>query len=98
MAMEGMRDLLKGFLGRSLGALHDEDRVAAAWAVACGKALAGRGTVVGYAGGVVRVQVEDGVWLRQLMSMKEQLTREIERIAGVSVSEIHFETKRNGGQ
>ena len=30
---------------------------------------------VGYADGVVRVEVEDGAWLRQLMSMRGQLAR-----------------------
>ena len=94
MSLEGMRDLLKGSLGRSLGALGEEDRLAAAWPVACGKALAGRGTVVGYADGVVRVQVEDGAWLQQLRSMRGQLAGEMARIAGVRVSEIHFERKR----
>jgi hypothetical protein len=98
MTMEGMRDLLRGSLGRSLGALRDDDRLAAAWPVACGKAMAGRGTVVGYADGVVRVQVEDVAWLRQLTSMRGQLAREMERIAGVRVSEIHFEQKRSGAQ
>jgi hypothetical protein len=98
MSLEGMRDLLKGSLGRSLGGLRDEDRLAAAWPVACGKAMAGRGTVVGYADGVVRVEVEDAAWLRQLMSMRGQLAGEMARIAGVKVSEIHFERKRNGGQ
>jgi predicted nucleic acid-binding Zn ribbon protein len=96
MAMEGMRDLLKDSLGRSLGALRDDDRLAAAWPVACGKAMAGRGAVVGYADGVVRVHVEDVAWLRQLVSMKGQLAREMEQISGVRVSEIHFEQKRRG--
>jgi hypothetical protein len=95
MSLEGMRDLLKGSLGQSLGGLRDEDRLAAAWPVACGKAMAGRGIVVGYADGVVRVQVEDGAWLRQLMSMRGLLASELSRIAGVKVSEIHFERKRN---
>jgi hypothetical protein len=95
MSLEGMRDLLKGSLGRSLGALRDEDRVAAAWSVACGKAMAGRGTVVGYADGIVRVRVEDGAWLLQLKSMRGQLSREMSRIAGVTVREIHFEMRRN---
>jgi hypothetical protein len=95
MSLEGMRDLLKGSLGLSLGALRAEDRLAAAWPVACGKAMAGRGTVVGYVDGVVRVQVEDGAWLHQLMSMRGQLAGEMARIAGVRVSEIHFERKRN---
>jgi predicted nucleic acid-binding Zn ribbon protein len=95
MSLEGMRELLKGSLGRSLEGLRDEDRVAAAWPVACGKALAERGTVVGYLDGVVRVQVEDGAWLHQLMSMHGQIAGEMARIAGVKVSEIHFERRRN---
>jgi hypothetical protein len=95
MSLEGMRDLLKGSLGRSLGALSEEDKLAAAWPVACGKAMAGHGIIVGYADGVVRIEVEDGAWLRQLMSMRVQLAGEMARIAGVRVSEIHFERKRN---
>ena len=50
---------------------------------------------MGYADGVVRVQVEDGAWLQQLTSMRGQLAREMARIAGVPVREIHFERKRN---
>ena len=93
MAMEGMRDLLRGSLRRSLGAMRDEDRLAAAWTVACGKALAERGVVVGYDGRVVRVEVADGAWLRQMMSMQAQLAGEMARIAGVKVAGIHFEVK-----
>jgi hypothetical protein len=94
MSLEGMRGLLKGSLCRTLGALRDEDRLAAAWPVACGKTLGERGTVVGYSGGVVRVQVKDGAWLGQLMTMRGQLAGEMARIAGVRVSDIHFEMKR----
>jgi predicted nucleic acid-binding Zn ribbon protein len=96
--MEGMRDLLKGVLGRSLAGLSEEDRLAAAWPVACGKMMAEHGTVVGFAEGVVRVEVADGAWLRQLMSMRGQLAREMARIAAVKVTEIHFESKRNNGR
>ena len=92
--MEGIRDLLKRSLGQSLNSLRDEDKLAAAWPVACGKTMAERGTVVGYDDGVLRVQVEDRAWLHQLMSMRGQLAREMARIAGVKVSEIHFEMKR----
>jgi Dna[CI] antecedent, DciA len=98
MSLEGMRDLLKVSLKRSLGALSAEDRLAAAWPVVCGRALAERGAVVGYVDGVVRVQVEDGVWSRQLVSMRVQLAGEMARIAGVRVSEIHFERKRDDGR
>jgi hypothetical protein len=93
MAMEGMRDLLKGTLGRSLIRLQAEDKLAAAWSVACGRALAERGTVVGFADGMVHVEVTDGAWLRQMMSMQGQLAGEMGRIAGVPVRGIHFEVK-----
>ncbi len=95
MPLEGMRDLLKGALGRSLRGLQEEDRLAAAWPVACGAAMAERGAVVGYADGVVRVEVADEAWLRQMMSMRGQLAGELARAAGVKVTEIHFEIKRN---
>jgi predicted nucleic acid-binding Zn ribbon protein len=91
--MEGIRDLLKGSLGQSLNSLRDEDRLAAAWPVACGKTMAERGTVVGYDDGVLRVQVENRAWLHQLRSMRGQLAGDMARIAGVMVSEIHFEMK-----
>ena len=92
--MEGIRDLLKESLGQSLSSLRAEDKLAAAWPVACGKTMAERGTVVGYDDGVLRVQVENRAWLHQLMSMRGQLAGEMARIAGVMVSEIHFEMKR----
>ena len=40
--MEGMRELLRKSLARSLEGMREEDKVAAAWPVACGKAMAGR--------------------------------------------------------
>jgi predicted nucleic acid-binding Zn ribbon protein len=92
--MEGIRDLLKRSLGQSLNSLSDEDRLAAAWPVACGKTMAARGTVVGYDDGVLRVRVENKAWLQQLTSMRGQLAGEMARIAGVTVSAIHFEMKR----
>lgn len=91
--MEGMRALLRGSLGRSLEGMREEDRLAAAWPVACGKAMAGHGTVLSYVEGVVRVEVADGPWLQQMMSMRRQLTGELARIARVPVREIHFEVK-----
>ncbi len=92
--MERIRDLLKRSLGQSLNSLSDQDRLAAAWPVACGKTMAARGTVVGYDDGVLRVRVENRAWLQQLASMRGQLAGEIARIAGVTVSAIHFEMKR----
>jgi hypothetical protein len=93
--MEAMRELLRGSLGRSLGAMRDEDRLAAAWTVACGSAMADRGAVIGYDAGVVRVEVADAVWMRQMVSLRGTLEREMARIAGLPVAGIQFELKRH---
>lgn len=96
--MEDMRTLLRGTLGRSLQAMRPEDKLAAAWPVACGKAMAERGTVVGYADGEVWIEVQEGAWLRQMMSMQGQLAGQMGRIAGVKVSRIHFKVKRDNAR
>ncbi|GGG70575.1 DciA family protein [Edaphobacter dinghuensis] len=96
--MEGMRDLLRGTLGRSLQAMRPEDKLAAAWPVACGKAMAERGTVVGYVDGEVSIEVQEGAWLQQMMSMQGQLAGQMGRIAGVKVSRIHFKVKRDNAR
>jgi Dna[CI] antecedent, DciA len=93
--MEAMRELLRGSLGRSLRDLRDEDRLAAAWTVACGRAMAERGVVVGYENTIVRVEVADAVWMRQMMTLRGVLEREMAKIAGLPVAGIHFELKKN---
>ena len=94
-AMEAMRDLLRGSLKSSLGGMREEDRLAAAWTVACGHAMAEHGAVVGYAEGVVRVEVADAMWMRQMISLGGVLQREMARISGLPVAAIHFELKKN---
>lgn len=91
--LQGMRDILRGTLGRSLRGMEDESRLAAAWTVACGRALAGRGTVVGYAGGVVRVEVEDGLWLSQMISIRAALARTLAEASGLPVHGVDFVLK-----
>jgi len=91
--MESMRELLKRNLARSLEALPVADRLAAAWPVACGKAMAARGEIVGFENGIVEVQVQDAVWLDQMRSMGPVLRSELARIAGVKIVGIHFEVK-----
>ena len=95
--MEAMRDVLRGNLARSLRGIGDADRLAAAWTVACGRAMADHGAVVGYDAGVVRVEVADALWLRQMISLRGTLEREVARIAGLPVSRIEFELKQGTG-
>ena len=93
--MEGMRELLRGSLARSLAGTGEQDRLAAAWTVACGRAMAERGVVSGYVDGVVRIEVGDPVWLRQMQALRPTLQREIARISGVKLKAIEFGLKRN---
>ena len=90
--MEGMRDLLRSSLGSALRELEPVDRLAAAWPVAAGALLAEHGHIASYSEGVLTIAVEDTAWLHQLLSMRQQLTAELARIAKVPVSAIHFES------
>jgi hypothetical protein len=92
--MEAMRDVLRGNLGRSLRGAGDQDKLSAAWTVACGCAMADRGRVVGYEAGVVQIEVADPTWLRQMISLRGQLEREMAKIAGLPVRGIRFELQR----
>ena len=86
-----MRDLLRANLGRSLRALSEDDRLAAAWPLVCGAAMASNGTITAYCDGKLTVQVGDPTWMRQMMSMQGQIAGELARVAGVPVTAIHFE-------
>ena len=90
-----MRSVLRGSLARSLERMGvgEADRLAAAWTVACGRAMAEHGEPAGFADGVLAVEVTDAAWLAQMVSMRGQLASEISRIAGVPVREIHFEKR-----
>jgi hypothetical protein len=62
--------------------------------VACGKALADRGTVISCDEAIVKVEVLDSAWLEEFAAMRESLRLELSRISGVPVTELHFIVKR----
>jgi hypothetical protein len=43
---------------------------------------------------VVRIEVADPTWLRQMISLRGVLEREMARIAGLKVSGIRFELQK----
>ena len=96
--MEAMRDVLRGNLARSLRGIGDEDRLAAAWTVACGRAMADHGVLAGYEAGVLRIEVADAVWQRQMISLRGTLEREVARISGLPVGRIEFVLKAGNRQ
>ena len=89
--MERMRDVLRGSLARSLRTLPEEDRLAAAWPVACGSALAGHGEPLHLDGeDVLHVRVDGEAWMQQFLQMRSALANDLGRIAGVKLAGIHF--------
>jgi len=94
LSMDAARDVLKNSLGRALIGLSPADRLSAAWVVACVRAIADRGEVVGYRDGIVEVAVNGRPWLEQFRAMGTELERELARIAGLPVTGIHFYEKR----
>jgi hypothetical protein len=96
--MDAIRQVLRGSLRHSLGLCAEADRLAAAWVVACGRALAGHGEVTGYNDGEVEIAVDGDSWLEQFRVMGAELRGELERIAGVRVAGIHFYKKKEIGR
>ena len=93
--MQGMRDLMRGSLARSLRTLSPEDRLAAALPLVCGTALASHCEVAGLDGERtlhLRVQGREG--MGPLTSMREVLRSDLARIAGVALEGLQFEVAR----
>lgn len=88
--MQAMRDLLRGSLAKSLDALSPVDRLAAAWPVAAGHALAARTSVSAYQDRVVTVTVPDKAWSDQLWGVRERLRSELANVSRLPVTDILF--------
>jgi hypothetical protein len=65
-----------------------------AWVTVCGRALGARSNVVGYSQGIVKIEVSEGAWFEEVRSMTDHLKRELPRISGVPVRELHFIVKK----
>ena len=88
--MEAMRDLLRTSLGKSLASLSPLDRLATAWPIAAGHAIAERSQVTSLDERTVTVTVADAGWQAQLRSIGRQLQGDLERISRVPLTDILF--------
>lgn len=90
--MQRMRDVLRSSLARSLRELPDEDRLAAAWPVACGPQLAAHGQVQYLDNeGILHVRVDGREWFDQFLDIRSALAADLARIASVRLNGLHFE-------
>lgn len=95
--MQGMRDLLRLSLARSLRTLPEEDRLAAALPVVCGSALAAHCSVDRLdEDGTLHLSVRGREWIGPLLAMREVLQHDLARISGVNVLGLRFESMKPG--
>lgn len=89
--MQPMRELIRGSLARSLQKMADEDRLAAALPVVCGSVLASHCELVHLAAdGVLVLQLDAPEWVHSLRGMGSRLQLDLQRVAGVPLSALHF--------
>ena len=61
-----------------------------AWPLACGSAVAERTRVLGFADGILRVEVADAGWRRELQALAPQYVVSINRYVADGVRRIEF--------
>ena len=92
--MQSLRDILRSSLRSSLQALTPLDRLAAAWPVAAGHAIAERSTIVRLQnaphGAQAVAEVRDLAWLPELRANTPRLAADLARISGVPLADILF--------
>lgn len=65
-----------------------------AWPVACGSAVADRTRALGFTDGILRVEVADAGWQRELTALAPRYLAAINRYSGASVRRLEFVVKR----
>ena len=92
--MQSLRDILRANLRTSLHALTPLDRLAAAWPVAAGHAIAERSAIVrleNTANGTRAIaEVRDPTWLTELRANTPRLVADLARVSGVPLADILF--------
>jgi len=61
-----------------------------AWPIACGQGVASRTVALDFQQGILRVQVPDAGWRKELQSLAAQYLAVINRYTGESVKRIEF--------
>lgn len=89
-AMQVMQDVLRSALAASLSRLSPLDRLAAAWPVVAGHAIAERSAVTALADGVVTITAESSAWRHQLVVLRSQLCADLARVSRVPLTDILF--------
>lgn len=76
------------------GTVTPEDVAKAAWPAAVGPRIAARAQAVALVGNKLLVEVEDSVWQRQLSTLKGQILKRMEDVAGTGApKDVEFRVR-----
>jgi hypothetical protein len=83
-------DGLDKVVARSLRKAAPEEAPLLAWPVACGSAVAARTRAAEFVDGVLRVEVPDAGWRRELQALAPRYVAALNRYLKNSVAEVEF--------
>jgi len=89
-AMQHASTTLKKIFAHTLRREAGENAPLLAWPLACGLKVAERTTAIGYADGVLTIEVPDTTWQQQLQSFNRQYLAALEQISAQPVNTIKF--------
>jgi predicted nucleic acid-binding Zn ribbon protein len=81
---------LEKVLARSLRKAPADQAPLLAWPLACGSAVAGRTRAVNFADGVLRVEVPDAGWRKELQTLAPRYVAVVNRYVAENVARIEF--------
>jgi hypothetical protein len=84
---------LESVISKALHQVPAEESALLAWPVACGSAVANRTRAVSFSGGILRVEVADAGWRRELTELAPRYVAVINRYSAVRVERIEFVVK-----
>ena len=84
---------LEAIVAQALHRAPPEESALLAWPVACGSAVAERTRAIGFADGILRVEVADAGWRRELANLAPRYVAAINKYSATPVDRIEFVVK-----
>ena len=91
--MERAAGRLETIVANALNRAPAEESPLLAWPVACGSSVAKRTRALGFSDGILRVEVADTSWQRELAALAPRYLTTINRYSAVGVRRIEFVVK-----
>ena len=84
---------LESVISKALHQAPVEDSALLAWPIVCGSAVAERTRAMNFSGGILRVEVADVGWQRELATLAARYLAAINRYTAAGVERIEFVVK-----